>query len=133
MNITDITLFNRYVQGHDHVYQRTYLYKVLWDNTRFVLGSPASYTTRIEIPYEQTLYYRPPIVWHADRPGYWTLQLEDVIVKGIIDAQINTVTEDMYQLYTLTDLRRKFELVTIVDISQNRETISQASFQVGAS
>ena len=130
--ITDITLFNRYVEGHNPFYQRTYLYKVDWDRPRLALGMPASVSVLILIPYEQTLLYRPIVEWQKSREGYWTLQLEDVIVNGIVDAQIDTVTDDLYQVYSLTDLKHAFGLVTITDLYLNSKSISQQAFQVGA-
>lgn len=130
--ITDITLFNRYVEGHAPHYQRTYLYKVDWDRPRMALGMPSTVTTLILIPYELTLFYRPPAEWKENREGFWTLQLEDVIVQGIVEAEIDTVTDDLYQVYSLTDLKRKFELVTITDLYLGGKAISQLTFQVGA-
>lgn len=130
--ITDITLFNRYVEGHNPYYQRTYLYKVDWDRPRLALGVPTTISTLIVIPYEQTLFYRPPNVWVTEKEGYWTLQLEDVIVQGIVEAEIGTMTEDLYQIYSLTELKKRFELVTITDLYLNGKAMSQLAFQVGA-
>lgn len=132
MNFTNITLFNHYAVGHDLLYQRTYLYKVDWGAPAKNIGSPASYSTQIVIPFEQTLYFRPVRAWLLDKTNHWTLQLEDVIVKGIVDAQIDTVT-DLYGNYSLTDLRKKYELVTIVTTSLNNASISQQAFTIGAS
>ena len=132
MNYTDITLFNRYTDHHDLLYQRSYIYKVNWDRPKTTLGAPPSFTTLIQIPYDQALFYRTPIEWQKNRDEHWTLQLEDIIVKGVIDAQINDVTDDLYQLYSLTELRRNFEMVVITDLYLTNKSISQLMFNVGA-
>lgn len=131
--ITDITLFNRYSYEHDYLYQRFFLYKVEWGEPKFTFGVPAKYNTLIRIPVLQTLNYKSPREWKKAKENYWTLQLEDVIVKGTVEAQLNTFTLDMYELYTLTDLKKNFETVTIVDLQTKDVPISQQTIDVGVS
>lgn len=132
--MTDITLFNRYVgAGRLPTYHRTYLYKVDWTLPRWNLGSPPSYNTLIKIPYAESLYYLEKRTWQslAEKGLHWTLQLEDIIVKGIVDADLESVTDNLYNLYSLTDMRKTFETVTIVDIQLSDISISQQSFDIG--
>lgn len=130
MNYANITLFNRYIAQHAAFYQRTYLYKVDWGTPTKNIGNPVSFSTQITIPFSQSLYYREPRTWLANKDTYWTLQLEDVIVNGIVDAQIATVT-DLYGNYSLTDLKKSFEVVTITSLNLNNTSISQLNFTVG--
>lgn len=132
--ITDITLFNRTV-GADRlpVFHRTYLYKVDWTFPKRTLLSPPSYSTVIKIPFSESLYYLEKRSWQTltNRSLYWTLQLEDIIVKGIVEAQINSVTDDLYSFYSLTDLKKSHETVTIVDVQLDDTPISQQMFNIG--
>lgn len=132
MNYIDVTLFNRYTSNHASVYQRTYLYKVDWGAPGKNIGTPASISAQIMIPFEQTLFYKSPKQWQVGKLGFWTLQIEDIIVKGIVNVQIAAVT-DLYENYSLTDLKKMFELVTISSISVNNDTISQQRFTIGGS
>lgn len=132
MTYSNITLFNRYIMGHAPAYQRTYLYKVDWGTPSKRLGTPASFSTQIKIPFGRTLYYKAPKEWLLARANYWTLQLEDVIVNGIVDAQIAQVT-DLYGNYSLTDLKKSFEMVSIVSISLDNVPVGQQNFTIGAS
>jgi hypothetical protein len=131
MNFTNITLFNRYVVGHDVFYQRTLLYKVDWGEPNRFLATPAKYNTQIKIPMAQTLNYRLPKDWLTDEENTWTLQLDDIIIKGIANVQVAAVS-DLYGNYSLTDLKKNFELVTITEIHLDNKSISQQYLTIGA-
>lgn len=136
MSYQDITLFNRYIIDHNSVYQRTYLYKVEWTRPRAVLGSPPNYSYLIKIPMVDSLYYLPQLKWKNLMiiDGYWTLQLEDMIVRGVVDIQIGAVTNEEENIFTLTDLKKREDIVTIVDLDTDEENpISQLMINVGAS
>jgi hypothetical protein len=132
MIYTDITLFNRYVSNHEAFYQRTYLYKVEWGEPSKRFGAPPSFSTQITIPFAQTQLYRSPKEWVLGKTGYWTLQPEDIIAKGIVSAEIASIT-DLYGNYSLTDMKKVFDLVTIISLSLNNASISQQKFTIGAS
>lgn len=131
MNYANITLFNRYIAQHAAFYQRTYLYKVDWGDPKRTFGVPANFSTQITIPFAQSLYYREPRDWQSDKTNHWTLQLEDIVVKGIVDVQIASIT-DLYGNYSLTDLKKNFDIVTIVSINVNNTSISQLNFTIGS-
>lgn len=138
--ICDITLFNRYTFEHEYAYQRTYLYKVDWGEPKHSFGVPDKFSTLIQIPVLETLKYRLPREWKKEKEGFWTLQLEDVIVQGIIPVQLNTIVTDIYDLYdlydltilyTLTNLKKNYEVVTVTDIQTKGDTISQQTINIG--
>lgn len=131
--ICDITLFNRYTLQHEFLYQRTYLYKVEWGEPKLSAGQPSRFSTIIQIPGIQLLNYKVPRNWNILRTEFWTVQPEDVIVKGIVDVNINTVTVDERNLYSLTDLKKNFDTVTVIDITFKGDSISQQTINIGAS
>lgn len=131
--ICDITLFNRYTHQHDFFYQRAYLYKVEWGQPKISFGTPARFNTLIQLPALELLGYKAARDWKLLRTSGWTLQLEDVVVKGIVDVNINNVTIEERSLYSLTDLKKNFDTVTIIDILFKGDTISQQTVNIGAS
>lgn len=130
-----ITLFNRYIdEDREAVYQRTHLYKVNWVSARKNYGTPPAYSTVIEIPAAESLYYLPAREWQKreNKTGYWTLQPEDILIKGIHEIEIMRMTIDLYNIYSLTDLRKNYDMVMITELLFEEKNISSYMYRVGA-
>lgn len=110
MNVNaNCTIYNKYIVSGDEAYQRTQVEDVEWDNRKGanVLatgGNIKADSAKIVIPTSRGINYLVPSVWRALNPktGKWTLQIGDIIVKGL-------VTDEIGSEFTITDLKNKYD------------------------
>jgi hypothetical protein len=134
-NNADITIYNRYIDATTRAekWQRTTVHGVLWENRKAVNviasgGNISANQANIYIPYSRSGYLEPQ-VWQAkaNKSGYWTLQPEDVVVRGLIPEDIAGIT-------TVTALRKKYpQVLTITSIdAMDMGSASMSHWQIGA-
>jgi hypothetical protein len=131
----DCTIFNKYIVDREEVWQSKQIHGVAWENRKGsnVLrsgGQLAADQARIFIPMSQGADYLKPREWQAlaNKEGNkWTLQVGDVIVKGLVD-------EDIDAGFTLSDLKRTYDdalVISSVD-TMDAGSASMWHWQIGA-
>jgi hypothetical protein len=129
----DITIYNKYVQNNAEVYQRAYVYDVVWQATKSVRGLSAGYLSSnvasIFIPLASGDDYVKPKAWQAlqTKTGKWTLKEGDIIARGIVDKTLSN-------MYTPTQLKAEFDDVVFItsvdDMLEGSEAVQH--WEVGA-
>ena len=103
MNNCDVTLFCSYIDNNSgkKAYRRIYFYKADWQQNlgvKYLKYTKSSMNTSsditIFIPYREDLQYITPKRYQQleDKEGYYTFNIHDKIVKGIIDFDIDSPT-----------------------------------------
>jgi len=121
----DITIYNKYTDPstRSEKYQRSVIQGVVWESTSgsaeakdWVSGVRAGKLPRnaasLFIPITAGGAYLAPIAWQAltVKSGYWTLQADDVIVRGAVTDEITeAVIDPPAPAFTMTDLREKYD------------------------
>lgn len=122
----DITLYNRYYDkdSGEHRYTRTVLKGVNWQDQQAVLISKTGVTstdsTRIFVPLkvdaDGKTYKKPKTFKRSDKAQNYTLDNEDIVVKGIVDFDINNAHTG-----GLSVLQREYDdVMTITRVIDNR-------------
>ena len=97
-----VTIYNRYINNitKDYAYKRTVIAGVHWENTENVkLGNQSVKTdnnTCLIIPctVKNIKDYVNPSVFKNNPTGeIWTLQTEDIVVKGVVNFDIMSVAD----------------------------------------
>lgn len=111
----DVTVYNKYIVSRDPVYQRTQISGVSWQGGKGKSGAgsntQAADQAVIYIPMAR-MNHLDPQDWQTlvTKIGKWTLQVGDVIVKGL-------VTDEITGGFTISDLVRKYnDVLTISDV-----------------
>ena len=90
---TSMTIYNKITKNRETKYKKSYIYSVHWeDNEQFnILKSGLSNAdkTSVYIPFRSCDNYQNPIEFRKSPVGF-TLQPEDIIVKGIIEDEFTT-------------------------------------------
>ena len=122
----NMTVYNRYIDPstRSEKYQRAVILAVSWENRKYsntiaTGGSIAADSARVFIPFSRGASYLAPKEWNAltTKTGKWTLQEDDVIVKGLVSDEITTG-------FTLTNLKAKYN--DVLNIS-SVDTMDQGS------
>ena len=91
---TDITIFNKYTEGRETKYKKSYIKKVHWEDSKganiIASGLTTADSTKIYIPFSSVSEYMKPTQFKENHNGI-TLQVEDVVVKGIIEDEFTTI------------------------------------------
>lgn len=112
----NLTVYNKYVDPstRSEKYQRSTVVGVAWENrkasnTLATGGSIAADQARVFIPMQRGANYLKSKAWQAltTKTGKWTLQVDDVIVKGLVTDEIGTS-------FTISALRAKYDDVLII-------------------
>lgn len=122
---SDMTLFNRYYDKDEDCYKytKTYLRGVNWQDSKSVIISSTGVTsedsTRIFIPLnvdsEEKKYYKPKSFKKIeDKSKIYTFDNEDIVVKGIIDFDVNAL-KGISQMQKDCD-----DVMTITKVIDNR-------------
>jgi hypothetical protein len=131
---TDCTIFNRYVEAGEEKYQRTEIPAVAWENRKAAnilrSGSLAADSVSVYIPFSIVCNYMKPVAWQSmiNKSGLWTLQVGDVIVKGIVKDEITDA-------FTVSDMKSKYDdVVSIKSVdTMDNGSFSLRHWQIGAS
>jgi hypothetical protein len=131
---TSITLYNKYIQSGSECYQRTVIGPVAFENRKaaniIASGLLGADSATIYIPSPIISDYMKPVAWQSliSKVGLWTLQVGDVIVKGI-------VTDEITGGFTMTSLKAKYDdVVTIHSVdTMDAGSANMRHWQIGAS
>lgn len=130
---SDITIYNKYIDPttRKEKYQRTVVKNVVWQAAKAVYATGAgmvrSDTATVFIPFARDAAYLKPHAWQAAKTGKWTLQENDVIVRG-------SITTEITDSFTMTQLRAaNDDVVTINSVARMDEgSPNMRHWQVGA-
>lgn len=93
----NITIYNKYIENREVKYQKSYIYGVHWEDSEGVnvlsSGIESGDTATIFIPFYNGENYLKPKSFYRNRLDNFTLQHEDIIVKGIIEDDFVSVKE----------------------------------------
>lgn len=118
-----ITIYNHYTENYEDKWNRKILTGCMWRKTKSKSVSDGKinteYNISITIPY--TSGYVEPKEYEKleDKTNYWTLNADnnlDTIVLGAVEKEL---TEN----YTITDLRKDYEHVTVISQVANNELV----------
>lgn len=130
------TVYNKYVDPATRAekWQRASLAAVYWENRKAAnvikSGLLAADQAAIYIPFSLGANHLDPVAWQAlvTKTGKWTLQVGDMIVKGLVSDEITGG-------FTITSLKAKYDDVLKI---ASVDTMDMGSslirhWQVGAS
>ena len=121
---TDLTLYNKYSVLRVDTYQRVQILDVHWEQRHAVRGDLSSPDVALVfIPFARGADYLAPRVWQVlpTKTGSWTLQIGDVIVKGLVSNELSST-------FTLSDLKRTYDDVLVITSVDTRD-FGSASLQ----
>ena len=113
-----VTIYNRYTVSRSDTYQRSVVEQVKWTDARaanrMAAGDIANDKAVISVLSDAN--YLAPIAWQAlvTKTGKWTLQVGDYIVYG-------TVTDTITALFTISDLKAKYDNVLRITSVDTKE------------
>lgn len=113
---TDCTVYNKYLVGRVETWQRVQVQSVQWEQRHARQGNQDNDFTSVYVPFERGDNYLKPRVWQAlsSKTGKWTLQIGDVIVKGL-------VSDNLSGMFTLSDLKRTYDDVLVIASVDTRD------------
>lgn len=102
---TPMTVYNKYLVGRVETWQRAQISDVHWEQRHAREGNQDNDFTVVYIPFARGTNYLKPREWQAltSKSGSWTLQVGDVIVKGLVADELVAGT------FTLSDLKRTYD------------------------
>ena len=112
----NLTVYNKYIDPttRSEKYQRVGIVGVAWENrkaanVRSTGGLAAADQARVFIPLARGTNFLKPKAWQAltTKTGKWTLQVGDLIVKGLVSDEIQTG-------FTVTQLKAKYDDVLVI-------------------
>jgi hypothetical protein len=113
---TDITLYNKYLVGRVETWQRVQIEDVHWEQRHAREGNEDNDFTLVFIPFARGTSYLKPREWQASgKTGYWTLQIGDVIVKGLVSDELVAGT------FTLSNLKAAYDDVLVIASVDTRD------------
>ena len=110
------TLYNKYIDPvtRSEKYQRAGVVGVAWENrkaanVRSTGGLAGADQARVFIPFARGISFLQSHTWQAlvTKTGKWTLQVGDLIVKGLVSDEIQTG-------FTVTALKAKYDDVLVI-------------------
>jgi hypothetical protein len=131
---SDLTIYNKYIVAGAETWQRTQISAVAWEwrkaaNVIASGGQISADSARVFIPYARGTNYTAPKAWQAlvTKTGKWTLQIGDVIVKGL-------VTDAIGPAFTISALKAKYDDVLVISSVDPMLSGSQSMWhwQIGA-
>lgn len=150
-----MTIYNAYTGANRlTVYQRTQIKNAQstncanWNDTKGAnvskIGLTAADQALITLPMEVGANFLDPRAWQAlvSKTGKWTLQVGDIIVKGLITDEIHELIAALpgppvvpaVPAFTVSDLKAKYDnvlLITSVD-TLDRGRVALRHWKIGA-
>lgn len=120
---TDCTVYNKYLVGRVDTFQRVEIEGVHWEQRHAVRGDLNSPDVALVfIPFARGDDYLKPREWQAlsDKSDNWTLQIGDVIVKGLVTDELVAGT------FTLSNLKAAYDDVLVIASVDTRDFGSSA-------
>lgn len=126
---SNITIFNRYRVTNVDTWQQVQISDVAWEQTHARSQFDSADLATVFIPMERGTNYLKPRVWQAltSKTGKWTLQVGDVIVKGLVSFSLS----DALPLGALKAAYDDVLVITSVD-TRDFGIASMQHWQVGA-
>jgi hypothetical protein len=117
-----ITIYNRYIDASTRTerWQRSQILGVAWENRKAsnVIASGGKISAdqaTIFIPMPGKATYLDPIAWQDLRSGHWTLQIGDIIVKGLVSDTLQPAVVSPPQIaFTVSDLKAAHDYVLTI-------------------
>lgn len=104
---TGLTIFNKYIENRETKYKRSYIDKVLWEDSKgsnvLQSGLSSADSSTIYILFKNIPNYVLPKVFAQTLEGV-TLQQEDIIIKGNVEEDFTT----------LKDFESKYDYVRVI-------------------
>lgn len=133
---SSITVYNKYKDPltRSELYKRTPIVDVQWQNSlgsnvRSTGGQMAADQAAIFIPFERGDSYKSPRVWQAlvDKSTTWTLQVGDIVVRGIVADEITGA-------FTVSRLAEKYDDVLVISSVDQMDSgsMSMRHWEIGA-
>ena len=119
----DCTVYNKYLVGRVETWQRVQIEGVHWEQRHAVEGDRNSSDIAVVfIPFARGDDYLKPREWQAlsNKSEYWTLQIGDVVVKGLVGDELVAGT------FTLSNLKTAYDDVLMVASVDTRDFGSSA-------
>lgn len=127
---SDVTLYNKYLVERVETYQRAEIYDVAWEQRHARSKQDSDDLATVFIPMARAANYLKPREWQAldSKAGRWTLQVGDVIVKGIVEDEL------VANVLTLSALKRLYDDVLVISSVDTRDygTSGMQHFEIGA-
>ena len=113
----DCTVYNKYLVGRVDTYQRVQISDVHWEQRHAVRGDLNSPDVALVfIPFARGDNYLAPRIWQmSSKAGSWTLQIGDVIVKGLVSDELVAGT------FTLSNLKAAYDDVLVIASVDTRD------------
>lgn len=126
---SDITVFNKYRVANIDTWQQTQISDVAWEQRHARSQFDSDDLATVFVPLARGDDYLNPRVWQAlsSKTGKWTLQVGDVIAKGLI-------TFDLSASFPLGVLKAAYDdvlVITSVD-TYDYGSASLQHFRIGA-
>ena len=113
----DATIYNKYLVGRVETWQRVQIEGVHWEQRHAREGNQDNDFTLVFIPFARGLDYLKPREWQAlaDKTGSFTIQIGDVIVKGLVADELVAGT------FTLSNLKAAYDDVLVITSVDTRD------------
>lgn len=136
----DITLFNRYydADSDEYKYARTFLRGVNWQDSQAInisqsAGVKSTNHTRVFIPLkvdsEEKTYLKPKTFKRSDKVKNYTLDNADIVVKGIIDFDMNDANSGGFKAL-LRDFDDVMKITKVVDNRYGSKLVQHFELEV---
>ena len=108
---SDITVFNKYRVANVDTWQQTQISDVAWEQRHARSQFDSDDLATVFVPLARGDDYLNPRVWQAlsSKTGKWTLQVGDVIVKGLVSFALSSSPP-----FTLSALKSAYDDVLVV-------------------
>lgn len=114
---SDCTIYNKYLVGRVETWQRVQIEGVHWEQRHAREGNEDNDFTLVFIPFARGDDYLKPHEWQTltTKTGAWTLQIGDVIVKGLVADELVVGT------FTLSNLKAAYDDVLMIASVDTRD------------
>jgi hypothetical protein len=104
-----ITIYNKYLVARVETFARVQIVNVAWEQRHARSQFDSADLATVYIPFARGTDYLKPHVWQAltDKSTNWTLQIGDVIVKGLINNELTNA-------FTLSSLKATYDDVLVI-------------------
>ena len=118
----DCTIYNKYMVGRVDTWQRVQIEGVHWEQRHAREGNEDNDFTLVFIPFARGEDYLKPRRWQvlSNKSEHWTLQIGDVIVKGLVSDELVAGT------FTLSNLKAAYDDVLMIASVDTRDFGSSA-------
>jgi hypothetical protein len=107
----DITIFNKYRVANVDTWQQVQIEDAAWEQRHARSQYDSDDLATVFIPLSRGANYLKPRVWQAlsSKTGKWTLQVGDVIVKGLVTFALSATPP-----FTLSALKAAYDDVLVI-------------------